>query len=145
MTPFLQIKSQKFTSKKSTAGQLRCIFMMLKILDSFHWENFEKLEISLRRKTFFHDRIMTKNMQLFQRYNFTQNRFYGVWSSPRPPASVGVKWRKKLTILDITDGISIETHRTLDRSPDYLYWHILRIRERADHWKLTAQNDFRVW
>ena len=32
-----------------------------------------------------------KNIQSFQRYSFPQNRFYGLKSSQRPPASVGVE------------------------------------------------------
>ena len=30
-------------------------------------------------------RIITKNMQSIQRLSFPQNRFYGLWSSQRPP------------------------------------------------------------
>ena len=30
-------------------------------------------------------------MQSFQRYTFLQNEFFGLWSSYRPPASMGVK------------------------------------------------------
>ena len=36
-------------------------------------------------------RIKMKNMQFIQRYGFLKNRFYLIWSSQRPPASVGVK------------------------------------------------------
>ena len=38
-------------------------------------------------------RIRTENMMSFQRYTFSQNRFYGLWFSPRPLASVGVNTR----------------------------------------------------
>ena len=35
--------------------------------------------------------ITTKNTQSNQRYSFSKNRFYCLWSPQRPPASVGVK------------------------------------------------------
>ena len=41
-------------------------------------------------------RIIMKNVQSIQRYSFRQHRFYGLWSSERPPTSVGVN-KKVLT------------------------------------------------
>ena len=52
----------------------------------FFFKNF-----ALRKDVKFKLGIIGKNMQSIQQYSFLQNRFYGLWSSQRPPASVGVK------------------------------------------------------
>ena len=70
----------------------------------------EKLEVSLREEIFFKAgnyfskifiiikgvkmklRRITKNMQSIQLYSLLENRFYGLWTSQRPPASVRVKF-----------------------------------------------------
>ena len=68
-------------------------------------------------------KIITENMQTMHEYSFTLNRFYGLMSSQRPSASVGVNIFSNLTLIFEVEFRLLWRSKSERRSaPEELNW-----------------------